>query len=654
MKISQLAKQLNISEDKVLEAILMFDTEYSEDQENIKKNVIKKVEDFINEKGKSEPEEETEKNNESIGINKTITVKAFAEILQIPLVDVMTTLVKNGFMMHLNSVIDFEIAAIIADELDKTVHEINEIDAGNTSEIEEIDLGVLLHEKDKANLSERAPIVSVVGHVDHGKTSLLDYIRKTNVVSKEAGAITQSIGAYQVKYKEKEITFLDTPGHEAFVAMRKRGVRSTDIAILVIAADDGIKPQTIEAIHHIKEAGIPLVVAMNKCDKEDANPSKLKEQLAAHNILLEEWGGNTIGVEVSAKTGKGIDQLLESVLLVGEMAELKANPNRNAIGTVIESNLDQKLGASATVVIHTGTLYPRDIVIVGEAYGRVRSLLNHKKKSIKKAGPAVPVLLTGLNTVPQVGDILKVVPNERMAKNLTQNLAQKREKSKRQKESLDLELITRRVKEKRLKGISIILRADTEGSIEAIKNSLSKVKTKDAKIRVIRSRTGDVSDSDLSLAQLSNAYLIIFNTGISTEAQSQAQDNNIEILKYNVIYKLVEELTARMLSSLEKEFEEIALGKAEILKIFLTKKDFMICGIDLKSGIVKKRSKARVIRNGEIVGIIDIPKVQIVAQEVSKMEAPTECGIKVEKLQIQEKDVLEIFELIERKIELIK
>jgi len=648
MKIDDLVKKIEKPEEEVFESILMFKEDFTE-EDNIPNDIAQKVQDFFTE----ETTKETEEDKDSIGLGRTITVKNFAEVLQIPLVEVMTTLVKNGFMLNLNSLIDFDIASIIAEELNKNVHLIENVD-DNKSEIEEIDLGVLINEKDKANLKERAPIVSIVGHVDHGKTSLLDYIRKTNVVDKEAGAITQSIGAYQIEHDDKKITFLDTPGHEAFVAMRRRGVRATDIAILVVAADDGVKPQTIEAINHIKEAGIPLIVAINKIDKEGANLMRIKEQLTEHNVLIEEWGGSVIIVPVSAKTGEGIDKLLETILLLAEMQELKANPSRQAIGTVIESNLDKKLGAIATIVVHTGTLHPRDIVVIGEAYGRTRALINHNKKSVKEAGPSVPVLITGLNKVPQVGDILKVVPNERFAKNLAENVAKKREESKRNKESLDLELITKKVKENKLKGINIILRADTEGSLEAIRNSLSKIKTKNARIRVIRSKTGDVVVSDINLAQLSNALIVSFNTKINPESKMKAQDNNIEVLTFNIIYKLVEELTERLLTSLEKEYEEIELGTAEILKVFLTKKDFMICGINLKTGLVKKKSKAKIFRKKELIGEIDIPKVQIIAKEVSRIEAPAECGIRAEKLKVEEGDKLEIFELVEKKIELIK
>jgi translation initiation factor IF-2 len=589
-----------------------------------------------------------------VGLFKALTVKSFAEKIDVPLVELMTTLVKNGFMMNLNSVIEFEVASIIADELGKKVYLIESKEEEVRSEIEEIDLGVLINEKDKDNLIERAPIVSVIGHVDHGKTSLLDFIRKSNIVSKEAGAITQSIGAYQVKYNDKAITFLDTPGHEAFVAMRRRGVRATDVAILVVAADDGVKAQTLEAIHHAKEAGVPIIIAVTKIDKPDSNIMRVKEQLAERNILIEEWGGNTICCPVSSKSGEGMNNLLESILLMAEMAELKACENRPAIGTIIESNLDQKLGATASVVIHTGTLLPRDIVVIGQVHGKVRSLLDYNKKSLEKAGPSMPVLLTGLSGVPQVGDILRVVPNERLAKDMAQNLKTKRDKVKKHKDALDLELVTRKVREKSTKGINIILRADTEGSLEAIKASLARVKTKNAVIRVLRAKTGDVVGSDVSLAEISEAFVVAFNVTASSDAVMQSQESNVEIMKYDVIYKLVEDLTKKMIESLEIEYDKVDIGKAEVLKIFLSKKEFLIAGIKVKKGKVKKGSKATVIRNKEEIGTCNITKVQLINDSVQEVEAPHECGITIENFKILEHDQLEIFELVEQKIELIK
>jgi len=655
MRFEELKNKLDVDDKTLLKIILKVDPSYVEKSgEKIAEPLLKKIEKHLaNLKEEKVISEEIIETEDSIGLAKTMTVKSFAEILKLPLVEVMTCLVKNGFMMNLNSVLDFDIMGIIADELGKKVHLVESQDE-HKSQIEEGDLGVLLQEKDKSGLIERPPIISVIGHVDHGKTSLLDYIRKSNVASKEAGLITQSIGAYQVDHKGKKITFLDTPGHEAFVAMRRRGVRATDVAILVVAADDGVKAQTLEAIHHAKEAGVPIIVAISKIDVPGANLQRVKEQLAENNILIEEWGGEVIAMGVSAKSGEGIDKLLESIILLSEMAELKANPNRTAVGTVIESNLDQKMGAQATMVIHTGTLRPREIIVIGEAYGKVRALLDYNKKNIEEAGPSTPVLITGLSKVPQVGDILRVVSNEKMAREMASNLSKKREEAKKKKESMDIELVTQKVKEKSIKGINVILRADTEGSLEAIKSSLARIKTRDAHIRIIRTKTGDVNMSDLSLAQITDALIVIFNVSISADIESKARDNKVECIKYNVIYKLVEDLTARMLSSLEIEYEEISLGEARILKIFLTKKEFMICGIDLYRGIIKKGIKAKVIRDKETVGEVSINVVQAGTKEVQQLEAKTECGISLKGCKILEGDKLELFEMIIKKAELVK
>ena len=551
--------------------------------------------------------------------------------------EVVKCLIKNGVMASLSDIIDFDTASIIAEELGCKV----EKEVIVTIEEKLIDTA-----EDKAeDLEPRAPVVVVMGHVDHGKTSLLDYIRNANVVSGEAGGITQHIGAYQVQVKGQPITFLDTPGHEAFTAMRARGAMVTDIAILVVAADDGIMPQTVESINHAKAAGIPIIVAINKMDKPEANPERIKEQLTAYELVPEEWGGETVICPISAKTGQGIQELLEMVILTAEMKELKANPNRTAHGAVIEAKLDKGRGPVATLLVQNGTLHQGDVIIAGTAVGRVRAMTNAQGERVEAAGPSVPVEIIGMGEVPGAGDDFHAVADERMARELVE---QRKHEQKMAASGpvgkVSLEDLFSQIKQGEMKDLNIIVKADVQGSAEAVKASLEKLSNEEVRVRVIHCAVGAVSESDVMLAATSNAIIVGFNVRPDNNAKDIAARDHVDMRMYRVIYDCINEIETAMKGMLAPKFKEVELGQAEVRNVFRITGVGMVAGCYVTNGKMQRNAQMRLLRDNIVIYDGAIASLQRFKDSVKEVAAGYECGITFEKFQdIKEGDVIEAF-----------
>ncbi|MDU1323843.1 MAG: translation initiation factor IF-2 [Clostridiales bacterium] len=552
--------------------------------------------------------------------------------------EVVKCLIKNGVMASLSDIIDFDTASIIAEELGCKV----EKEVIVTIEEKLIDTA-----EDKAeDLEPRAPVVVVMGHVDHGKTSLLDYIRNANVVSGEAGGITQHIGAYQVQVKGQPITFLDTPGHEAFTAMRARGAMVTDIAILVVAADDGIMPQTVESINHAKAAGIPIIVAINKMDKPEANPERIKEQLTAYELVPEEWGGETVICPISAKTGQGIQELLEMVILTAEMKELKANPNRTAHGAVIEAKLDKGRGPVATLLVQNGTLHQGDVIIAGTAVGRVRAMTNAQGERVEAAGPSVPVEIIGMGEVPGAGDDFHAVADERMARELVEQRKheQKVQAAGPQNQKVSLEDLFSQIKQGEMKDLNIIVKADVQGSAEAVKASLEKLSNEEVRVRVIHCAVGAVSESDVMLAATSNAIIVGFNVRPDNNAKDIAARDHVDMRMYRVIYDCINEIETAMKGMLAPKFKEVELGQAEVRNVFRITGVGMVAGCYVTNGKMQRNAQMRLLRDNIVIYDGAIASLQRFKDSVKEVAAGYECGITFEKFQdIKEGDVIEAF-----------
>nr|WP_286733096.1 translation initiation factor IF-2 [Intestinimonas sp. UBA1698] len=552
--------------------------------------------------------------------------------------EVVKCLIKNGVMASLSDIIDFDTASIIAEELGCKV----EKEVIVTIEEKLIDTA-----EDKAeDLEPRAPVVVVMGHVDHGKTSLLDYIRNANVVSGEAGGITQHIGAYQVQVKGQPITFLDTPGHEAFTAMRARGAMVTDIAILVVAADDGIMPQTVESINHAKAAGIPIIVAINKMDKPEANPERIKEQLTAYELVPEEWGGETVICPISAKTGQGIQELLEMVILTAEMKELKANPNRTAHGAVIEAKLDKGRGPVATLLVQNGTLHQGDVIIAGTAVGRVRAMTNAQGERVETAGPSVPVEIIGMGEVPGAGDDFHAVADERMARELVEQRKheQKVQAAGPQNQKVSLEDLFSQIKQGEMKDLNIIVKADVQGSAEAVKSSLEKLSNEEVRVRVIHCAVGAVSESDVMLAATSNAIIVGFNVRPDNNAKDIAARDHVDMRMYRVIYDCINEIETAMKGMLAPKFKEVELGQAEVRNVFRITGVGMVAGCYVTNGKMQRNAQMRLLRDNIVIYDGAIASLQRFKDSVKEVAAGYECGITFEKFQdIKEGDVIEAF-----------
>ncbi|MGN0642067.1 MAG: translation initiation factor IF-2 [Huintestinicola sp.] len=565
-----------------------------------------------------------------------IVVSELASRLKVTASEVIKKLMALGEMKGINEVIDFDTASLVAEELGAKVEK---------EVIVTIEERLIDDSDDDGEGIERAPVVVVMGHVDHGKTSLLDRIRNANVTSTEAGGITQHIGAYRVNYNGKEITFLDTPGHEAFTAMRARGASVTDIAILVVAADDGIMPQTIEAINHAKAAGVSIIVAINKMDKEGANPDNIKQQLTEHNLVVEEWGGDIICVPVSAKTGMGIDELLENVLLVAEVAELKANPNRLAKGAVIEARLDKGRGPIATLLVQNGTLHTGDIIIAGTAVGRVRVMTNDKGQTVTEAGPSCPVEITGLAEVPAAGDTFNAVEDERLARELVeQRKHEAKQEQFKQYQKVTLDNLFSQIEQGEVKELPIIVKADVQGSVEAVKQSLEKLSNDEVRVKVIHGAVGAVSEGDVMLANASNAIIVGFNVRPDPVAAESAERDGVDIRLYRIIYDAIEEIGTAMKGMLAPKFRENALGRIEVRQVYKISNVGLVAGAYVLSGKVTRASQIRVVRDGIVIAEDKMSSLKRFKDDAKEVAEGYECGITLEKFNdIKEGDIFEAF-----------
>ena len=570
-------------------------------------------------------------------IPDTITVGELASRLKATATDVIKKLMGLGIMASINQEIDFDTASLVAEELGAKV----EKEVIVTIEERLIDDS----DDDDTNLSPRCPVVVVMGHVDHGKTSILDRIRNAHVTATEAGGITQHIGAYQVKINGQDITFLDTPGHEAFTSMRARGANITDIAILVVAADDGIMPQTVESINHAKAAGVSVIVAINKMDKEGANPDRIKEELTKYDLVCEDWGGDVICVPVSAKTGEGIDELLENVLLVAEVKELKANPERLAKGTVIEARLDKGRGPIATLLVQNGTLRQGDVLIAGTAVGRVRVMTNDKGRTVKSAGPSVPVEITGLAEVPSAGDIFNAVEDERLAR----ELVEKRKHEAKQEQfnayrKVTLDNLFSQIAEGEIKELPIVVKADVQGSVEAVKQSLEKLSNDEVRVRVIHGAVGAVKESDVMLASASNAIIVGFNVRPDPVAAENAVRDGVDIRLYRIIYDAIEEITTAMKGMLAPKFRDVELGRIEVRQVYKISSVGMVAGSYVLSGKVVRGCQVRVVRDGIIIADDKIAGLKRFKDDAKEVAEGYECGISLEKFSdVKEGDVFEAY-----------
>ena len=570
-------------------------------------------------------------------IPEEISVGELASRMKKTAAEVVKCLMKNGVMASVSQIIDFDTAAIIAEEMGCKV----EKEVVVTIEEKLIDTA----EDKEEDLEPRAPVVVVMGHVDHGKTSLLDYIRNAHVASGEAGGITQHIGAYQVQIKGKPITFLDTPGHEAFTSMRARGAMVTDIAILVVAAEDGIKPQTVESINHAKAAGIPIIVAINKMDKPEANPDRIKQQLTEYELVAEDWGGDTIICPISAKTGMGIDNLLEMVTLTAEMAELKANPNRAASGTVIEARLDKGRGPVATLLVQNGTLKLGDIIIAGTAVGRVRAMVDDKGQRLTEAGPSVPVEITGLGEVPGAGNTFNAVADERLARELVeQRKAEEKAKLNAPIQKVSLEDLFSQIQAGEVKDLNIIVKADVQGSAEAVKASLEKISNEEVRVRVIHSGVGAINESDVMLASTSKAIIVGFNVRPDAAARDSAARNNVDMRMYRVIYDAINEVEAAMKGMLAPKFREALIGHAEVRQTYKVSGVGTIAGCYVQDGKIQRGCQVRIVRDGVVIHEGDLSSLQRFKDAVKEVSSGYECGIGIEKFNdIKDGDIIECF-----------
>lgn len=590
----------------------------------------------------AEPEEKKQQPKiKNIQVEEPIIVREFADKLGVPVNVVISKLILLGIMANMNQEIDFETAQLIGEELGAKISKIEVID-----ELQNLEESLMKEDlDDEKDLQSRPPIVTVMGHVDHGKTSLLDAIRNTAVTEQEAGGITQHIGASQIEINGKKITFLDTPGHEAFTAMRARGAKVTDIAIIVVAADDGVMPQTIEAINHSKAAGVPIIVAVNKVDKPTANMDRVKQELSEQGVISEDWGGDTIFVPVSAKKRMGIEDLLEMILLVAEVQELKANPNRAAKGTIIEAKLDKGRGPVATVLVEKGTLNKGDIVLVGSAHGKVRAMFNSKGKKINQAGPSVPVEILGLNETPLAGDILIVMESEKDAK----NIAEKR-KDKRHKETMNatskvsLDDLFDRIQKGEVKDLNIIIKADVSGSIEAVKQSLQKLSMDEVKVNPIHGGVGGISENDIMLASASNAIVIGFNVRPSIAAMELAKKENVDIRTYNIIYKAIEDIQQAVKGMLAPVYKEVVMGRAEVRQTFKVPNVGIVAGVYVTSGKITRKSKVRLLRNDIVIHEGDISSLKRFKDDAAELNTGFEGGVGIEKYNdIKEGDFFEAY-----------
>ena len=627
-----------------------FDLDNETNFQKVKSKPVKKAEnkkEFFKERKKIYKHREKLQSNETeqdanvILYENGMTVSDLAKALEVGPVEVVKKLMALGIMASVNQSIDYDSAEVVASEYDKVLKKAETADISNFENYEISDA--------EEDLVERPPVVTIMGHVDHGKTTLLDYIRKSNVASGEAGGITQAIGAYSVKYKDKSITFIDTPGHEAFTEMRARGASITDIVIIIVAADDGVMPQTKEAIDHAKAAGVPIIVAINKIDKPDANIERIMTALVENGLTPEEWGGDVIVNKISAATGENVNELLDNILLVAEMEGYKANPSRYATGAVIESRKDSKVGSVITLLIQNGTLRLGDPIVIGNSFGKVRTLKNDLGQNIVEASPSTPVEVTGISEVPSAGDKFMAFESEKQAK----QIAEERKLRSREKDSnfsgMTLEDLFGRIQEG-IKEIKIVLKADVNGSLEAVKNSLEKISVDGVKVSVIRGAVGAITESDIVLASASDALIIGFNVRANQKTMDMAKQYNITIKTYDIIYKVVEDMEKAMKGMLDPEYEEKVTGTLEVRQIFKFSKIGLIAGCHVLSGTVKNNQKARIIRDDVVVYNGSVKTLQHEKDQVKEVKKDMDCGITLENCQdYKEKDIIEVYDLVEIK-----
>jgi translation initiation factor IF-2 len=575
-----------------------------------------------------------------IEIPGTISVRQLAELLELSAIDVIKQLMRSGIMANINQVIDYESAASVAGEFGYEAHPQPLTARSQSSVISEIKKQQLLSEE-SANLKPRPAVVTIMGHVDHGKTRLLDTIRQTNVMDSEAGGITQHIGAYQVEIDGRKITFLDTPGHEAFTAMRARGAQVTDITVLVVAADDGVMPQTQEAIAHARAAGVPIVVAINKMDKPDANPERAKQQLADAGLVVEEWGGDVVCVPTSAKSKTGISELLENILLVAELENLRADPSQPAKGVVIEARLDKTKGPLATVLVHDGTLRLGDMVVVGTTWGRVKAMFNDTGKRVRKAKPSSPVVILGLHSVPQVGDTLTAVAGERQARALVE---ENQQQSQQPSKAVSLTNLFDQISAGKVRELDIILKVDVQGSLEPIRTSLERLATDEVQVKIVHSGSGNVTESDVMLAVASKGLIIAFNTKVEAGAQKLAETDGIDIRNYKVIYDLVGDVEKALKGMLAPEFVDVIEGRAEVRAVFPAAKRSKIAGAYITEGRVSRGATVRVQRGEKVLAESSVSSLRRFKDDVKEVAAGYECGIGIKDFSdFQVGDILEFF-----------
>ena len=634
-KAEQIAYESNLTDDNLVKTSKVKKVKKQEKDRSNFKQERKKI---YKHKEKLQSNEQVVDENVLL-YKEGMTVSDLANLLDVSTGEIIKKLMGLGIMATVNNSVSFDTVELIALDYNKTVKKEETADISNFENYE--------IEDREEDLVERPPVVTIMGHVDHGKTTLLDYIRKSNVASGEAGGITQEIGAYQVECNGKKITFIDTPGHAAFTEMRARGASVTDIVIIIVAADDGIMPQTKEAIDHAKAAKVPIIVCINKIDKPEANIDRVMTGLVEAGLTPEEWGGDTIVTKISAKTGEGVDELLENILLIAEMQELKANPNRYATGAVLESKMDKHVGAVATLLISNGTLRLGDPIVVGTAFGKVRTLKDDLGRNIVEAPPAMPVEITGLSSVPSAGDKFMAFETEKQAKQIASDRALREKDADTNRTGMSLEELFGKINEG-LKEINVVLKTDTNGSLEAVKSSLEKIEVEGVKINVIRGAVGGITESDIVLASASNALIIGFNVRGNNKVLDMAKQYSIEIRLYDIIYKLVEDMEKAMKGMLEPIYEEKVTGTAEIRQLFKFSKVGMIAGCHVTSGTIKNNDKARVVRDSIVIYNGSIKSLQHEKDQVKEMSKDHDCGLTLDNFQdYKEGDIIEVYELVE-------
>lgn len=632
--IKKIAEDYKMSEKEIAKKINDFGVETTEDKKNLEGENLQLFIEMLNEEIK-------EAKGNVVEVDGNITVQEIASQMNKPASEVIMKLMKMGTMATINQEISFDIAALVCSEFGFTLMR------SDNSEIEELEIEALMEieEDDEKDLVPRPPVVTVMGHVDHGKTSLLDAIRDTDVISGEAGGITQHIGASEVKINGQKIVFLDTPGHEAFTSMRARGAQVTDIAILVVAADDGIMPQTIEAINHAKAADVPLIIAINKIDKPGANPDRVKQELSEQGLLVEDWGGDVISVEVSAKKRINIENLLEMVLLVAEIQELKANPNKRAVGTVIEAELDKNRGPVATVLVQGGTLSVGDPIVAGVASGKVRAMINYKGKRIKQAGPSTAVEILGLSEVPAGGDQFAETPNDKTARLIAEKRqAMQREEMLKASSKISLDDLFAQMSEGKVKDLNIVIKADVQGSVQAVKQSLEKLSNEEVAIKVIHGGVGAITESDVLLASASNAIIIGFNVRPVSGSEQVAEKESVDIRTYTIIYKAIEDIKAAMSGMLDPDYVDEDTGKVEIREIYKISGVGTVAGCYVTSGKIMRASKVRIVRDGIIIHEGELAALKRFKDDVKEVAQGFECGLSfVNYNDIKPGDVVEAY-----------